>query len=454
MPHPDQREGEEMLDVKQLHKDILALANGDDTARRQALQSLRRHGEEEWATAPREATRSLVEALKGHLLQGTTQPFFQKEVVSILGNIGPLSKAAIPQLIKLLNNGVADTIRETAAIALGKIGKEAKAAVGPLVELLATSRPALTAQAVRALGAIGCADGRVNSTLLNLWIPTLQLQGCTAQVAIALCRLHIAAEHLLETLTRTLVTNQEGSLRKAAAEALAWCSKNDGDVVPALLTASLSDTNEEVRQMAQAGLDQMGLSHEKAIDLCARQLSVSSYAEGALRKSGPLAVAALIKALAAKEATIRVQAARTLGCLGEGAAEAVPALTKALQDTDLDVRLSVAKSLWIITKTAVEVVPTLIDLLKVKLTGAGEDSETRRRFLQTVMEALSRIGPPAAAAIKPLTALSKDNNRHIRESALFALQKIVPAGVHKEVVRRPVGRPCKQQGPNGFPIFN
>ena len=425
-----------MPDVNQLQQDILALANGDDTAKRQALQSLRRHGEDEWATAPLDATRSLVEALKGQLLKGTMHLFLQREVVTILGNIGPLSKAAIPQLIELLGSGISDTVREAAAIALGKIGKEAKAAIGPLVELLASSRPALTAHAVRALGAVGCADGRVRSTLVNLWIPTLQLQGCTAQVAIALCRLHIAAGQLLETLTRTLVTNQDFLLRQAAAEALAWCSKDDVDVVPALLTASLSDTREEVRQMAQAGLDQMGLSHEKAIELCARQLGVSSYAEGALRKSGPLAVAPLIKALGAKEATVRVQATRTLGCLGEGAADAVPALTKTLHDTDLDVRLSVAKSLWSITKTAGEVVPVLIDLLKVKWTGAREDSETRRRFLQTVMEALSRIGPPATAAIVPLTALSNDNNRHIRESALFALQKIVPTVVHEEVLPR------------------
>jgi HEAT repeat protein len=436
MCNSNQQEEKEMLDVNQLHQDILALANGDDTARRNALQSLRRHNEDEWGTVPREATRSLVEALEGHLLKGTTQPFLQKDAVTILGNVGPLAKSAIPQLIELLVYGVSDSIRVAAAIALSKIGKEAKVAVGPLVELLATSRPALTAHAVRALGAVGCADGRVRSTLINLWIPTLQLQGCTAQVAIALCRLHIAAEHLLETLTRTLVTNQEASLRKAAAEGLLWCSKNEPDVVPALLTASLSDTNEEVRQMAQAGLDQMGLSQEKAIDLCARQLGVSSFAEGALRKSGPLAVAPLIKALGAKEATIRVQAARTLGCLGENAAEAVPALAKTLHDTDQEVRLAVAKSLWCITKTADVIIPALVGLLKVKWSADRKDSETRRRFLQTVMEALSRIGPPAIAAVTALTALTKDNNRHIRESAILALQKIAPTVVHVEVVRR------------------
>ena len=230
------------------------------------------------------------------------QPFAQKEVATILGNMGTRSKSALPQLMELLHEGVPDPVREAAVTALGKIGKEARVAVDQLVQLLANARPALSAQAIRALGNIGCADGRVRSVLVNLWLSPLQLQSGKAQVAIALCKLHIAAQNLLGTVTRTLVANQDACLRKAAAEALAWCSKNETDVVPALLTASLSDTNEEVRQMAQAGLDQMRLSHEKAIHLCSRQLGDSSYAEAALRKSGQLAVPALIEALGSRRA--------------------------------------------------------------------------------------------------------------------------------------------------------
>ena len=49
---------------------------------------------------------------------------------------------------------------------------------------------------------------------------------------------------------------------------------------------------------------------------------------------------------------------------------------------------------------------------------------TRRRFLQTVMEALWRIGPPAKAAMPALVAKSKDKNRLISESAFSALRKI------------------------------
>jgi HEAT repeat protein len=425
-----------MLDIRQLDKHILALDNGDDTLRREALQSLRHHDEQEWATAPIEASHSVVKVLKGQLLNGIKHPFAQKDVATILGNIGTRSKSALPQLIELLHEGVPDPVRQAAVTALGKIGKEARVAVDELVRLLATSRPPLSAQAIHALGNIGCADGRVRSVLVNLWLSPQQLQSGKVQVAIALCKLHIAAQNLLRTVTGTLLGNQEICLRKAAAEALAWCSKNETDVVPALLTASLSDTKEEVRQLAQAGLDRMRLSHEKAIHLCCRQLGDSSYAEVALRKSGALAVPALIEALGSEEPAIRVKAARTLGCVGEAGAEAAPALTTALHDNDLDVRLAAVKGLWNITKTADVVVPALVDLLKVKRAGDLEAGETRRRFLQTIMEALRRIGPPATAAVSALTAMTKDSNRHIRECALSALQMIAPPVANKTVLRR------------------
>jgi len=425
-----------MLDIPQLHKDILALDDADATVRRQAFQSLRQHDEKEWATVPGEVSHSLITALKEQLLNGMKQPSAQKEAATILGNMGSCSKSALPQLLELLREGVPDPVREAVVTALGKIGKEAKVAVGQIVQLLANSRPALSAQAIRALGNIGCADQRVRAALANLWLSPIQFQGGQVQVAITLCKLQIEANGLLPLLTRNLVANSDTALRKAAAEALTWGNKNETDVVPALLTASLSDTNEEVRQMAQAGLDQMSLTHEKAVQLCAKQLKESSYAEAALRKSGPLAVPVLIKTLAAEDPAIRAKAARILGSLGEVAAKAAPALTEALQDNDPDVRLAVGKGLWSITKQADVVVPPLVELLTLMGAADADAGETRRRFLQTVMEALSRIGPPATAAIAALTALTKDPNRHIRESALSTLQEITPTAANKPGSRR------------------
>ena len=52
--------------------------------------------------------------------------------------------------------------------------------------------------------------------------------------------LKIDTNGLLKNLTSTLVSHRDTSLRKAAAEALAWCNKNEVDVVPALTAAYLS----------------------------------------------------------------------------------------------------------------------------------------------------------------------------------------------------------------------
>jgi hypothetical protein len=258
-------------------------------------------------------------------------------------------------------------------------------------------------------------------------------------VAIALCKLRIAAPNLLGTIIATLVANQDACLRKAAAEALAWCSKNGTDVVPALLRASLGDPNEEVRRMAQAGLDRMRLSPERAIHLCSGQLGESSHAEAALRKVGQPAVAALVEALGAENAATRMKAARTLGYLGEVAAEATPALTAALHDDDPEVRLAAVKGLWNVTNTVGLVVPALIDLLGGEGLADAEAGDARRRFLQTVMEALGRIGPPAAAAEAALLAMTKDDNRHVRETALVTLRQIAPAVATKPGLRRQGG---------------
>jgi HEAT repeat protein len=421
-----------MLDTHQLQSDLLALGGVGEALRQQAFQSLRQHDEEEWAIAPIEVCDSVVKSLQSQLLDGKGRPLVQKEIAIILGNMGCRSKPALLQLVDLLREGVPDYVREAAVAAIGKIGNEARPAVDRLVQLLGNARPALSVQAIRALGNIGCADDRVRSVLVDLWLSSLQRQSSKAEVGIALCKLHIAAEDLLGTITRNLVTSPDVSVRKAAAEALRWCSKDQRDVVAALLTASLSDTNDEVRQTAQAGLDQLRLSPEKAIWLCSKRLGDSSYAETALRKSGQIAVPVLIELLHAEEPAIRVKAARTLSGLRELAAAAVPALTAALHDGDLDVRLAAAKGLWNITKTADVVVRALIDLLRANKASHLEVGEARRRFLQTVMEALSRIQPPATEAVSALTVLAKDSNRHVRESALSTLQKIAPA-VAKQV---------------------
>jgi HEAT repeat protein len=424
-----------MLDQSQLNQQIKALNSRDDTQRREAIQALKQIENSEWATIGQDVVRPLVESLRHQLPKsqevGAKPPLFRQEVATILGNIGTRSEPALPQLVELLADGVPDGIREAAAGALGKIGKESRVAVDQLIHVLQSScRIALADRVARALGDIGCADQRVKTALVNLWLYPVHSHSNQVQVAIALCKLKIDARGLLKYLTATLVANRDTSLRKAAAEALAWCSKNDIDVVPAL-TAGLYDDDEDVRRLAEAGMTQLKLTKEKAVYLCAHQLKDSVHAEAALRKSGVLAVPALIEALESDEPLCREKAARTLGSIGELAVDAASALEAVLRDKHLEVRLAAGKGLWNITKNGEAVVPVLAELLGGKGPPQADTADARRMFIQSVIEALCRIGPSAKGAIPALTRKTKDENRLIRESAQRALREIGPAASKK-----------------------
>jgi HEAT repeat protein len=420
-----------MLEPGQLRRQIQALNSGNESMRRDAIHALKQHERTEWDSVPAEITRTLVDSLRKQLPKsqenGAKPPLFRQEVVTILGNIGTRAQQALPQLVDLLADGVPDGVREATATALGKIGKEARVGVDRLIQILNSNcRIALADRVARALGDIGCADQRVRTALTNLWLFPVHSQSNQVQIAIALCKLRIDARGLLKFLTATLVGSRDTTLRKSAAEALAWCNKNDLDVVPAL-TAALYDEDEEVRKLAEAGMAHLRLTKVKAIHLCAQQLKESAQAETALRRSGQLAVPALVEALQSKEPLAREKAARTLGSIGELAAESSKALMAVLHDKHLEVRLAAAKALWNISKNADAVVPVLSDLLGSKGPPSADTPDARRNFFQSVIEALCRIGPPAKAAVPPLTRKTKDENRLIRESAQRALREIGPA---------------------------
>ncbi len=414
-----------MLDLVQLHQNIRALDKGDDASQRQAIRCLRQFEQQDWAAAPAAVFQPLIGSLQQQLLSGGKPPLVHKEIAEILGKMGPRSKSAVPQLVQLLHEGTPEPVREAAAMALGRLGVAARDAVDRLLEL-ASGPGALAIHAVRALSEIGCADHRVRTALVSLWLGTAHTQHAQMQIAVALCKLRIDAKGLQGFLTGSLIGSQDDAVRKAAAEALAWCNKNDNNVVPALLMSTLNDKNETVRLTSQAALDQLRLSREKAILLCAKQLLSSTYAETALRKSGQPAVPALIEVLGADVPAARIKAAQLLAGLGELAAAAVPVLTAALRDRDAEIRLAAAKGLWNVAKNAELVVPVLIVLLEEKRAAPRDDSEGRRRFVQTIIEALWRIGPPAKAAMPALMDSAKDKNRMISESAQNALKRIAP----------------------------
>jgi hypothetical protein len=114
-------------------------------------------------------------------------------------------------------------------------------------------------------------------------------------------------------------------------------------------------------------------------------------------------------------------------------AAAVPALKALLNANGREVRLAAAKGLWNITSNAEIVVPTLVSLLDKSWTADADSSEARRMFLQTVMEALGRIGPPAKSAKLALLRKTTDKCRHISESARNSLRSIDQANFNPKM---------------------
>lgn len=412
-----------MAEIGELRKHLQTLTKGNDMHRRETLHVLKSYEETKWAAAPADLVHSLVDSLLHQIPREGKPATTHKDVAAILGNMGPRSKSAVSNLIEFLHDDVPDPVRESAAVALGKIGRDAKGAIDRLVDL-ANGRNALAVQAVRALGNIGCADQRVKGVLLELWSSPLLTQNGQVQVALALCKLKIHAPNIASVLTTYVLASQDVAQRKAAAEALGWCNKNDDNVVPVLLATSLNDKNEEVIAVCKNALERLNVTHDQAILICARQLKSSAHAATALRKSGVAAVPALIKAMGDPDADVRINSARTLATIGEAAAAAAPSLSTALRDRNPEVRLAAAKGLWNVNKNADVVVPVLIALLEEKPKKNDADSEAARQFLLTVIEALWRIGPPAISARSALNSKTKDKNRLVSESARNAIKKI------------------------------
>jgi HEAT repeat protein len=419
-----------MLKIK---KQVDSLNSNHDATRWEAVRTLKAVEKDHWATVSNSEIRLLVDTLCEQLPRrsesgGARLPtHLRRDVAFTLGKIGDRAIESVPSLVELLSEDEPEGIREAAATSLGDLGTTAKGAVPALIATLNPNcRVPLAVRVACALGEIGVSDAKVKAALIDLWRSTMTRPITQIQIAAALCKLGVDAPGLLASLAAGAVQGPNASHRVSACQALGWCSKSDPGVLPAL-TAAAHDDDDTVRAAANAAIEKIGVNMTKAVQACIKQLKDCPHSVTALRRTGAMGVKGLIKALEDSEPVVRESAAKILSSLGEHAQGAAPALSKLLRDKCTDVRLSAAKALWNITKQPDAVVPTLAGLLTAKMTPPTDDGEVRRRFMQSVIEALGRMGPAADEAVPSLMKVTRDSNRLIRESAVRTLQQIKPA---------------------------
>lgn len=194
--------------------------------------------------------------------------------------------------------------------------------------------------------------------------------------------------------------------RESAADSLV---KEGATVVPSVLRAH--PTDRAVRQTVQEILVRIGAPAVPALTgaLDDGDAEVRQRAVFALSKLQPKETAPFVKALDDENADVRMLATDALGRSGVDAKRAVPALLLRLGDKDERVRIVAVKALAAVGAGARDkesVVEALIPALK--------DKTTRSH----AADALATLGE---AAVPQLLALTAEEDRSLREAAVYAL---------------------------------
>jgi len=391
-----------------------------------------------------DAVPGLIEAL--HHKQGR----YWASVV--LAEIGPPAKAAVPELIKLLDDKELE-VRMQAILALGSIGSAAKSA-GPAVgKLLNDSTPAIRYAAAFTLGQIGATEALPE--LVKAEEDKDEFLRMVAAWAVAKLNPDDkpAVSKAIDLIVAALKQDNV-FVRRGAARALV-----ELDAPPALvgppLVAALDDPDPAVQAHVYGAIASLGdeivprvaerlhdpATHDKAVRLLglmgAEAKGAVPHLVTALEKAAPeqrrellftlaaigpdsaAATPALVKALADPDEDLRVSACYALGKIGPAAAAAAPELRKNLDSQDRVIRLV---SVWALLR----IVPNdknIVDLAVPLLTKVVEEGETELARYEAAAS-LGDIGAPAKSAVPALQKALEDESPAVREAAAEALKQI------------------------------
>jgi HEAT repeat protein len=377
-----------------------SLGDADDAVRQQAVKALGAIG--------KRGNPSVVIALIPRL----DDPKADVRIATItqLEELGD-RRAVIPLVARFSDTSIEP--RKAAVRAVGRLGD--KSAAHALIRLMNDPAEDVRTAAVGALGSLGAVEA-IDALTEQLGAP-----GDVFRQKVAYSLGQIAgtpgAGKAGEDAMRTLVINlSQPTQRNAAREALRVAGKA---AVPALVLhlqgRIAGDPKTAVELLAETADARATATLAAELERGRVALPVVLRALGATKD--PAALVPVLRALASKDAAIRVAAMEALRPLVGSDARAGDVLIEHLTDEDLEIRVLAAEYLGLLKVGAA--IPKL-----TSLAGAGNPTRLRR----AAIDALGEIGKPEAT--KALIAVLKDGPGELHPAAATSLSYIAdPAAI-------------------------
>lgn len=328
----------------------------------------------------------------------------------------------IPELIQNLSDPVVE-VRAQAAKTLGERGSVAKAAIPALLKAVNDRFAAVRDSAIASLSKINL-DSTVSALIQNLDDDDDRVRNSAARGISTMVERFDLPESTKQQVFQALakaVNNRSCFVRSTVMSTLGELAPVD-EVLP-ILIAGLTDTEADVRQDAAIAIQCFGDEAEPAVPhlINAFWHDIELYAASALGSIGPGAEAAipsLLKALQQGDEDLKARAAEAIGEIGSDAA--VPTLIELLQQEDAGLRQAAAEALQHLGPVAQAAVPNLILVLE------DESPEVKG----TAAKALGEIESDNPAIAELLMPLLQDEEASVRASTAYALQLM---GKHAEI---------------------
>ncbi|HEY7156218.1 MAG TPA: HEAT repeat domain-containing protein, partial [Gemmataceae bacterium] len=357
---------------------------------------------------PKVSVPALVELMRG---DGW---YSGRDAADLLGRMGTRARAAVPDLLAVLDQKGGGQVRAAAALALWRIDRR-KTGIRVLLSGLANAEGFDVLILARALDEIG-------SDAVPELVEALMCQkGAKARPADKPRDESAVVADLIK-----LLADEDADLRREAARLLGVLGTDDPAAISAL-TQALRDKDKYVRRRAARVLALLGKETTAVVPVLHEILRNGSREDSdraawlvwRLERKPAALVPALIARLEVGEhddAEDHVFAAEILGWIGQDARPAVPALCKALRHDPHLLRRAAADALGGIGGP-IEDVPS--DLL-----AAAEDDDPLLRV--AALRALGAWGEAARPARFVVADRMRDKNPLVRRAAALAWQRLHP----------------------------